>query len=268
MRDNLMPIRAINVLHTEELGRDKHLDRADKESRPPMNLAAPIYTGPRPGSPEQVNAIISELRNLYPTAACSLDFTNPLELLVATQLSAQCTDVTAKLFQKYTNAEAFADASQEDLEQDIRSTGFFRNKAKNIRAASQRIISTYGGNVPRTMEELLTLPGVARKTANVVLGNAFGIAIGFVVDTHVGRLARRFGWTINTDPVKIEQELMRIVPQADWLDLSHLLIFHGRAICDARRPLCEQCSLAQLCPSAFTITPASRTTKSKKTPTL
>jgi endonuclease III len=268
-----MSIRLMNVLYTEESGRDTHLNRADKESRLPMNLAAPIYTGPRPGSPEQVNAIISELRNLYPTAACSLDFTNPLELLVATQLSAQCTDervniVTAKLFQKYTNAEAFADASQEDLEQDIRSTGFFRNKAKNIRAASQRIISTYGGNVPRTMEELLTLPGVARKTANVVLGNAFGIAVGFVVDTHVGRLARRFGWTINTDPVKIEQELMRIVPQADWLDLSHLLIFHGRAICDARRPLCEQCSLIHLCPSAFTFAPASHTAKSKRTPTL
>jgi endonuclease III len=238
-----------------------------------MNLAIPTYTGPQPGSPEQVLAIISELRRLYPAATCSLDFTNPLELLIATQLSAQCTDdrvniVTAKLFQKYTNVAAFAASSQEDLEQDIRSTGFYRNKAKNIRAASQRIISAYQGNVPRTMEDLLTLPGVARKTANVVLGYAFNIIVGIVVDTHVGRLARRFGWTINTDPVKVEQELMIIVPKADWLDLSHLLIFHGRAICDARKPLCEQCTLTLLCPSAFAAIPTPGPTKAKKPPTL
>ncbi|GCE16433.1 endonuclease III [Dictyobacter kobayashii] len=225
-----------------------------------MNLATPIYTGPQPGSPEQVNAIITELRRLYPTAACSLNFSNPLELLIATQLSAQCTDervniVTSKLFQKYTSVEAFAGAKQEELEQDIRSTGFYRNKAKNIRATCQRLITAYEGEVPRTMEDLLTLPGVARKTANVVLGNAFGIVVGFVVDTHVGRLARRFGWTTSTDPVKIEQELMLIVPPEDWLDLSHLLIFHGRAICDARRPLCEQCTLTHLCPSAFIAIP-------------
>ncbi|GHO82912.1 endonuclease III [Dictyobacter formicarum] len=225
-----------------------------------MNIAAPIYTGPQPGSPAQVQAIIAELRRLYPEAACSLNFSNPLELLIATQLSAQCTDervniVTARLFKKYTSVEAFAAAAQEELEQDIRSTGFYRNKAKNIRATCQRLITAYDGNVPRTMEDLLTLPGVARKTANVVLGNAFGIVVGFVVDTHVGRLARRFGWTTSTDPVKIEQELMLIVPKEDWLDLSHLLIFHGRAICDARKPLCEQCSLAHLCPSAFRATP-------------
>lgn len=238
-----------------------------------MNIATPTYTGPQPGSPEQVNAIISELRRLYPAATCSLDFTNPLELLVATQLSAQCTDdrvniVTSKLFQKYTNVEAFANSSQEDLEQDIRSTGFYRNKAKNIRAASQRIISTYQGDVPRTMEDLLTLPGVARKTANVVLGYAFNIIEGIVVDTHVGRLTRRFGWTINTDPVKVEQELMLIVPKADWLDLSHLLIFHGRAICDARKPLCEQCTLTHLCPSAFIAVPTRSATKPPKPPVL
>ncbi|GCE02876.1 endonuclease III [Dictyobacter aurantiacus] len=225
-----------------------------------MNVATPIYTGPQPGSPEQVQAIITELRRLYPEATCSLNFSNPLELLIATQLSAQCTDervniVTARLFKKYTSVEAFAGASQEELEQDIRSTGFYRNKAKNIRATCQRLITAYDGNVPRTMEDLLTLPGVARKTANVVLGNAFGIVVGFVVDTHVGRLARRFGWTTSTDPVKVEQELMLIVPEKDWLDLSHLLIFHGRAICDARKPLCERCSLAHLCPSAFKATP-------------
>jgi endonuclease-3 len=222
-----------------------------------MDLAlSSIYTGPQPGSAEQVNAIIIELRRLYPNAACTLNFSNPLELLIATQLSAQCTDervniVTAQLFQKYRNVEDFATARQEELEQDIRSTGFYRNKAKNIRGTCQRLITTYGGEVPHTMEDLLTLPGVARKTANVVLGNGFGIVVGFVVDTHVGRLSRRFGWTKNTDAVKIEQDLMRIIPKEDWLDLSHLLIFHGRAICDARKPLCEQCTLAHLCPSAF-----------------
>jgi endonuclease III len=214
------------------------------------------YAGPQLGSREQVQAIIAELRLLYPNAACTLNFSNCLELLIATQLSAQCTDervniVTSQLFQKYRSVEDFATAGQEELEQDIRSTGFYRNKAKNIRATCQRLITVYGGAVPHTMEDLLTLPGVARKTANVVLGNGFGIVVGFVVDTHVGRLARRFGWTQHTDAVKIEQDLMRIIPQSDWLDLSHLLIFHGRAICDARKPRCEQCTLALLCPSAL-----------------
>ncbi|MBE3561235.1 MAG: endonuclease III [Ktedonobacteraceae bacterium] len=213
------------------------------------------YRGPEPSSPEHVRAIIAELRRLYPHAACSLHFSNPLELLIATQLSAQCTDervnqVTATLFKKYRSAADYAHASQEELEQDIRSTGFYRNKARNIRAACQRILDEYGGEVPRTMPDLLSLAGVARKTANVVLGNGFGIVVGFVVDTHIGRLARRLGWTSNKDPVKVEQDLMRIIPQQDWLDLSHLLIFHGRAICDARKPLCTQCTLAQLCPSA------------------
>jgi len=217
------------------------------------------YTGPPPGSREQVRAITAELRRLYPDARTSLNFTNPFELLIATQLSAQCTDervniVTADLFKKYRSVEDYAIVSQEELEQDIRSTGFYRNKAKNIRAASQRIITNYGGEVPRTMEDLLTLPGVARKTANVVLGNAFGIVVGFVVDTHIGRLARRFGWTTNEDPVKVEQDLMRLIPQQDWLDLSHLMIYHGRAICLARKPLCEKCTLAKLCPSAFLVT--------------
>ncbi len=219
-------------------------------------VSPPAYTGPEPGSPEQVNEIISELRRLYPDAKCSLNFSNPLELLVATQLSAHWTDervniVTAHLFQKYRSIEDYANVSQEEFEQDIKSTGFYRNKAKNIRAAAQRIITDYGGEVPRTMEDLLKLSGVARKTANVVLGNAFGIVVGFVVDTHVGRLTRRFGWTKHDDPVKVEQDLMRIVPQKDWLDLSHLLIFHGRAVCQARKPLCEQCALVHLCPSAF-----------------
>lgn len=219
-------------------------------------VAVPTYTGPEPGSAEQVHAIIAELRRLYPEVACTLNYTNPLQLLVATQLSAQCTDervniVTERLFKKYHTVEDFANASQEELEQDIRSTGFYRNKAKNIRTACQRIISEYGGEVPRTMSDLLSLAGVARKTANVVLGNAFGVVVGFVVDTHVGRLSRRLGWTKNTDPVKVEQDLMRITPQQDWLDLSHLLIFHGRAICMARKPQCARCTLNHLCPSAF-----------------
>ncbi|HEV2662270.1 MAG TPA: endonuclease III, partial [Ktedonobacteraceae bacterium] len=184
-----------------------------------MDLAfPPAYIGPEPGSPEQVNAIIVELRRLYPQATCSLNFTNPLELLVATQLSAQCTDervniVTKKLFQKYRSVEDFANADPGELEQDIHSTGFYRNKTKNIRAASQRILTVYGGEVPRTMPDLLSLPGVARKTANVVLGYGFGIVEGFVVDTHIGRLSRRFGWTKHTDPVKVEQDLMRIIPR-------------------------------------------------------
>jgi endonuclease-3 len=219
-------------------------------------VESPTYAGPEPGSPEQVQAIIAELHHLYPDAKCSLNFSNPLELLIATQLSAQCTDervnmVTEQLFQKYRSAEDYATVSQEELEQDIRSTGFYRNKAKNIRASCQRILTEYDGEVPRTMAGLLSLAGVARKTANVVLGNAFGIIEGFVVDTHISRLSRRLGWTANEDPVKIEQDLMRIIPQKDWLDLSHLLIFHGRAICQARKPLCAECTLAHLCPSAF-----------------
>src|SRR5437588_7918751 len=182
--------------------------------------SSPAYTGPEPGSPEQVSGIIEELRLLYPGAKCTLNFSNPLELLIATQLAAQCTDervniVTEKLFQKYRSVEDYASVSQEELEQDIRSTGFYRNKAKNIRATAQRIITNFGGEVPRTMAELLTLPGVARKTANVVLGNAFGIVEGVVVDTHVGRLVRRFGWTSNEDPVNVEQDLMKIIPQKD-----------------------------------------------------
>lgn len=218
----------------------------------------PAYAGPAPGSPEQVSAIMEELRRMYPGAKCSLNFSNPLELLVATELSAQCTDervnlVTATLFKKYRTVEDYAAVSQEEFEQDIKSTGFYRNKAKNIRAAAQHIITDFGGEVPRTMNEIMTLPGVARKTANVVLGNAYGIVEGVVVDTHVGRLSRRFGWTTNEDPVKVEQDLMRILPREDWLDASHLMIFHGRAICVARKPLCARCGLVKLCPSAFLV---------------
>ena len=219
-------------------------------------VSPPPYTGPPPGSPEQLRAIIAELRHLYPDAKISLNFSNPLELLVATQLSAQSTDervniVTADLFKKYRSVEDYATVSQEELEKDIKSTGFYHSKAKNIRTAAQRILTNYGGEVPRTMEALLTLPGVGRKTANVVLGSAFGVVEGIVVDTHVGRLARRFGWTTNEDPVKVEQDLMRIIPRKDWLQLPYMLICHGRAICRAHKPLCAQCTLVHLCPSAF-----------------
>jgi len=222
-----------------------------------MELDSPTYAGPTPGSPEQVTGIMAELRRMYPDAKCSLNFSNPLELLVATQLSAQCTDervnmVTAELFKKYRTVEDYATVGQEELERDVKSTGFYRNKAKNIRAAAQRMTAEFGGEVPRTMKEILSLPGVARKTANVVLGNAYGIVEGVVVDTHVGRLSRRFGWTTSEDPVKVEQDLMRILPREDWLDASHLMIYHGRALCMARKPLCAKCALVRLCPSAFT----------------
>jgi endonuclease III len=221
-------------------------------------VSPPAYAGPPPGSPEQVTAILVELRRLYPDAKTSLNFSNPLELLVSTMLSAQSTDVlvnrvTAELFKKYRHVEDYATVSQEELEKDIQSSGYYHTKAKNIRAAAQRIMTTYGGEVPRTMEDLVTLPGVGRKTANVVLGNAFGIVEGIVVDTHVGRLARRLGWTTNEDPVQVEKDLMRIIPRKDWLDLSHMLIYHGRAICFARKPLCAQCALVHLCPSAFRV---------------
>jgi endonuclease III len=211
---------------------------------------------PTPGAAERERAakIVAILRELYPGAKCSLDFTTPLELLVATMLSAQCTDervnmVTKALFQKYRSAEDYANANPAELEQDIKQTGFYRNKAKHIREAARLIVERYGGEVPHAMAELTALPGVARKTANVVMGNAYGIVEGVVVDTHVGRIARRLGLTASDDPVKVEQDLMALLPQSDWLDLSHMLIMHGRAICQARKPLCAECALAPLCPT-------------------
>ena len=198
--------------------------------------------------------IMAELRRLYPDARCSLNFSNPLELLVATILSAQCTDervnqVTATLFQKYRSAADYARSRPGELEQDVKQTGFYRNKARHIREAARLIAERYHGEVPRTMAELLTLPGVARKTANVVLGNAYGVVEGVVVDTHVGRLARRMGLSDSEDPARVEQDLMALFPQRDWLTLSHTLIYHGRAICQARQPLCNQCTLVDLCPT-------------------
>src|SRR5574337_1007696 len=203
-------------------------------------------------SPARVEKILSALDKLFPQAECALRHENPFQLLVATILSAQCTDervnkVTPELFRKYPTAQDFAALRQEVLEGEIRSTGFFRNKAKNIIAASKKLVADCVGKVPQTMEELLTLPGVARKTANVVLGTAYGIASGIVVDTHVQRLARRLDLSRNTDPKKIEQDLMKIIPKDKWILFSHQLIWHGRRVCQARKPRCVECNLERLC---------------------
>lgn len=204
---------------------------------------------------ERLPEIVRLLRELHPDAKCALDFENPLQLLVATILSAQCTDervnkVTPVLFARYPNARALAEADREELEQIVHSTGFYRNKAKNIQEACRRIVTEYGGEVPSNMADLLSLAGVARKTANVVLGNCYDVADGIVVDTHVKRLSERLGLTTQTDPEKIERDLMAMSPQSDWIDLSHLLIFHGRRVCDARKPRCADCPISYLCPSA------------------
>lgn len=203
----------------------------------------------------RMQAVIRRLRRAYPDARCSLNYTTPLELLVATILSAQCTDervnlVTRTLFQKYRTAADYAQADLETLQEDIRPTGFYRNKAKSLQGMGKRLVEAFGGEVPRTMDDLLTLPGVARKTANVVLGNAFGQAPGVVVDTHVTRLAARLGFSNAPTPEKIERDLMALVPRRHYVMLPHWLIFHGRAVCRARSPRCGECVLADLCPSA------------------
>lgn len=214
--------------------------------------------------------IIKRLKKAYPDAHCALSHTNAFELLIATILSAQCTDVrvnivTADLFRKYRGPQDFLNVSQKELEKEIHSTGFFRNKAKNIQAACHRIIAEYGGNVPQTMSELLTLGGVARKTANVVMGNAFGIASGVVVDTHVSRLSQRLGLTKNTTPEKIEKDLIHLVPKRNWVMFSHWLIFHGRQICYARKPKCPECVLADICPSRELFYPTIPQTSARST---
>src|SRR5437588_5073562 len=202
----------------------------------------------------RVSRILPILKKTYPDARCSLDHATPLELLVATILSAQCTDdrvniVTKTLFKKYRTAAAYARVPQDELERDIQSTGFYRNKAKSIRAMAASLLDRHQGQVPQTMDQLTLLAGVGRKTANVVLGNAFHINVGVTVDTHVTRLSQRLGLTKQTDPVKIEQDLMPIVPREDWALWSHLLIHHGRAICQARSPKCEVCPLLADCPA-------------------
>ena len=205
---------------------------------------------------ERTEKKIKLLKRAYPHARCALNHSNAFELLVATILSAQCTDervniVTADLFRKYRKPEDYLKVPATELQQDIRTTGFFRNKTKSIQGACKMLVEEFGGEVPRTMEELLKLPGVARKTANVVLGVAYGIAEGIVVDTHVSRLSHRLGLTKQKDAGKIEMDLMELVPRRDWILFAHLLIFHGRRICKARRPLCEECVIEKLCPSSM-----------------
>lgn len=205
-------------------------------------------------SPEaHARAIAVRLKKCYPDAHCALNFNTPLELLIATILSAQCTDVrvnqvTPAVFRKYPNAAAYAAADADELKNDIRSTGFFNAKAAAIQNCCRQLCERFGGEVPRELDALVSLPGVGRKTANVVLGTAFGLASGVVVDTHVARLSRRMGLTTHTQPEKIEEDLMRVFPQAEWIDLGHRLIEHGRRICSARKPLCAQCPINDLCP--------------------
>jgi endonuclease III len=203
-------------------------------------------------NPKRVATILTKLDEAYPGATCALNHQNAFQLLIATILSAQCTDVrvnqvTEMLFKKYPDPKTFAYATPSELEKEIRPTGFFRNKTKSVMGASKAIIEKFGGQVPRTMEEMLTLPGVARKTANVVLGTAYGIPSGIVVDTHVQRLANRLDLTRNEDPKKIEQDLMQIIPKEKWIEFSHQLIWHGRRVCQARKPKCIECNLESLC---------------------
>jgi len=240
------------------------------QSAPARKKAVPKPSGPvakasrksavvskryKPVATERVNEILKRLDNRYPNATCALHHSSAWELLVATILSAQCTDVrvnmvTPGLFQKYPTPEAIAALQPQDLEDDIRSTGFFRNKAKSLVGAARKLISDFGGEVPRTMDELLQLPGVARKTANVVLGTWYKIADGVVVDTHVQRISRRLELTKNTEPEKIEQDLMKVIPRDKWILFSHQIILHGRALCLARSPRCSDCPLENLCHAA------------------
>jgi len=205
---------------------------------------------------QKTRKIITALKRAYPDAKCALNHSNAFELLIATILSAQCTDarvniVTADLFRKYRKPEDYLKVSPATLQKEIRTTGFFRNKTKSIQGTAKALTEKFGGQVPQTMDEILELPGVARKTANVVLGNAFGIQSGVVVDTHVTRLSRRLGLTKQKQAEKIENELIELVPKKDWIIFPHLLIFHGRNICKARSPLCDQCVIEKYCPSSF-----------------
>jgi endonuclease III len=232
------------------LSRKTPMERNVAIGRPPKSIGRRVAG--RGTDPARVQALLHGLDQAYPAATCALHHKNPFQLLISTILSAQCTDVrvnevTKTLFPKYPKTEAFAYANPTELEQDIRPTGFFRNKTKSIMGASKKILEEFGGQVPKTMEELLTLPGVARKTANVVLGTAFGIAAGVVVDTHVQLLSRRLDLSKNADPKKIEQDLMRVIPQQRWILFSHQLIWHGRRVCQARKPKCIECNIEPLC---------------------
>jgi len=209
---------------------------------------------------KRIGRMIEILRREYPASRTALEFQNPVQILVATILAAQCTDervnqITPALFKKYPTAADFARADRAELEREIRPTGFFRNKAKNIIGAAARIVGSYGGRVPDRMEDLITLPGVARKTANIVLSSGYGKAEGIAVDTHVKRLSGRLGLSRQNDPEKIEQDLLKIVPREDWLDFNYMLVNHGRKVCQARKPRCPECSLQSLCPSAVNLYP-------------
>jgi endonuclease III len=219
-----------------------------KPSRPPC----PKRTDP---AERRFPILYRRLAKAYPDAKCALNFSNPHEMLFATILSAQCTDamvnkVTDKLFRKYPTLEDYAAADITELQMDVKPTGFFRQKSKNLQAAARKILDEFGGQVPSTMEELTTIPGAARKTANIVLGNAFGKVVGIAVDTHVRRVSQRLGLTTNEDPIKIEQDLMALVPKSKWFNLSYLFIEHGRAVCKAPIPKCAECVLNDLCPSS------------------
>ncbi len=225
----------------------RQMARHPKTSTPPQESLSQKQT--------RTGELIARLKAAYPDVRCSLNFSSPLELLVATVLSAQCTDarvnlVSKLLFKKYRTASDYATAPSEQLEEDIKSTGFYRNKAKALRACCAELVARYGGQVPADMAALVRLPGVGRKTANVILGNAYEIAEGIVVDTHVRRLAGRLGLTQHLDPDKIEQDLLQVVPHQDWVVFSHLLILHGRRICSARVPQCPVCPVNDLCPAA------------------
>ncbi len=231
------------------------LHGAPELHRAPAAAKSKSAKGYNPIAPARVNEILKRLDERYPGVVCALHHNSAWELLVATILSAQCTDVrvnmvTPMLFQKYPTPEHFAALQPEDLEDDIRSTGFFRNKSKSLVGAARKVIGDFGGDVPRTMDELLTIPGVARKTANVVLGSWYNIADGVVVDTHVQRISRRLELTRNEEPQKIEQDLMKIIPRSRWIEFSHQIIHHGRALCIARKPKCAECPLEDICHAA------------------
>lgn len=248
-----MPV-AKTAAATKSSGRAK-LKPAASPAKPKAAKHKSAKSGYNPAAPERVKDILNRLDQRYPNVRCALHHNNAWELLIATILSAQCTDVmvnkvTPVLFQKYPTPQAMAAATPEELEPILRPTGFYRNKAKSVVGASKGIIENFGGEVPNEMDKLLSLPGVARKTANVVLGSWFGIGVGVVVDTHVHRISRRLELTTADDPKNIEQDLMKVIPQPRWIDFSHQIIHHGRALCIARRPKCAECPLENICHAA------------------
>ena len=244
----VMPMKKIKRQNKSK-GKDPS---AAKPGQSAKSATAAKKTAAAGTDPKRVAAILAKLDEAYPAATCELKHESAFQLLISTILSAQCTDVRVNqvaqtLYKKYPTPEAFAYANPSELEQEIRPTGFFRNKTKSIMGASKAIIEKFGGQVPRTMEEMLTLPGAARKTANVVLGTAFGIASGIVVDTHVIRISNRLDLSRNQDPKKIEQDLMKVIPREKWIQFSHQIIWHGRRVCQARKPKCIECNLEKIC---------------------